>query len=327
MVQLVTIVAVVTSACSVYGAISHVPTQDQYKTRGTVDEHQHQPHQQLRTNGKATDYQFPNVPLPHRFGPFLKKITQKTSQSFVPELQVGCGEGFTEPKKRMGRRKRNAEGKNRFFYTPPLRSYSLYKPQAYQIQKPYYIPVWGAPGKVPLYFPPQPLLLNPGYPRDNPRESYLPPKDYLPPVKQTKPDLSDRFMDSDDAPIWDTEEITQKPSTSTQIVPTRRTKRPTTTIPPLVHNEIARNDTFNNLAANPPATSTTTTTVLPAAQAAPSRCVWAIVSCCAASSADVSYACFEQLGCSGAFWDNSPCDSEFARAAIDSAMKYYDSSR
>lgn len=339
MVQLVTIVAVVTSACSVFGSVSHVPAQDQYKTRGAEDEQEQQPHQQLRSGSKATDYQFPNVHLPHRFGPFLKKMTQdhhKISQSFVPELQVGCGEGFTEPKKWKGRRKREAEGKNRFFYTPPLRSYSLYKPQAYQIQKPYYIPVWGAPGKVPIYFPPQPILLNPGYPRDNPRGSYLPPKGYLPPAKPSKPDLSDRFMDSDDdAPIWDTESveaITQKPSTTTQIVPTRRTKRPgqRTTFPPLVHNEMDRNDTFNNLAANPPPpsrTTTTTTTVPPPAQAAPSRCVWAIVSCCAASSADVSYACFEQLGCSGAFWDNSPCDSEFARAAIDSAMKYYDSSR
>lgn len=322
MVQLVAIVVVVTSACSVFGSLSHVPAQDQYKTRGAEDEQQ----QELRTTGKATDYQLPH----HRFGPFLKKIAQdshKKSQSFVPELQVGCGEGYTEPKKWKGRQKRES----RFLYTPPLRSYSLYKPQAYQIQKPYYIPVWGAAGKVPIYFPPQPILLNPGYPPDNSRGSYLPPKGYLPPAK---PDLSDRFMETDDdAPVWDTESVEV---TTTQMTPTRRTRKPgqRTTFPPLVHNEVSRNDTFLNLAAGAPSPRTTTTTTTtttaeppPSNQSGPSRCVWAIISCCAASSADVSYACFEQLGCSGAFWDNSPCDSEFSKAAIDSAMKYYDSGR
>lgn len=329
MVQLATIVAVVTSACSVFGSVSHVPAQDQYKTRGVEDE---QPHQQLRFD-EATDYQFPDVQ--HRFGPLLRKIApdfQKRSQSFVPELQVGCGEGFTEPRKRA-RRRRSAERKNPFYFTPPLSSYSSYKPQAFQIRKPYYIPVWGAPGKIPLFFPPQPILVNPGYPPDNPRGSRYPPKGYLPPGKPTRPDLEDRFMETDDdAPIWDTEEsATQRPLTTTAAVPTRRTRRPgqtKPTFPPLVHNEVARNETFNNLAAQAPpmaAFRPPTTTVTP--QTAPSRCVWAIISCCAASSADVSYACFEQLGCSGAFWDNSPCDNEFARAAIDSAMKYYDSAR
>lgn len=334
MVQLLTIVTVVMSACSVFGSLSHVPAQDQYKTHGEHQQQQQQPHQQLRF-GKATDYhQFPNVHLQHRFGPFLKKMTQK-SQSIVPELQVGCGEGFTEPRKKFkGRRKRAADGKSNFYYTPQLRSYSMYKPQAYQIQRPYYIPVWGAPGKVPIYFPPQPFLLNPGFPKDNPRESYLPPQGYLPPTKPTKPTIEDRFMTDDDAPIWDTEPVTSKPSTTTQSIPTRRTRRPgqrRTTLPPLVHNEVTRNDTFINLAvgaspletaavAAPPAR---TTTVPPPPARGLSRCVWAIVSCCAASSADVSYTCFEQLGCTGAFWDKSPCDSEFARAAIDSAMRYY----
>lgn len=328
MVQLVPLVAVVMSACSVFGSLSHVPGQDQYKTRGVEDEqqqhHHHQPHQQLRF-GKATDYQFPNVHSQHRFGPFLKKMTQK-SQSIVPELQVGCGEGFTEPRKKFkGRRKRAADGN--FFYTPPLRSYSVYKPQTYQIQKPYYIPVWGAPGRVPLYFPPQPLLLNPGFPKDNPRKSYLPPQGYLPPTKPTKPTIEDRFMDrDDDAPIWDTESLEPVTSSTTQAIPTRRTRRPgqRTTFPPLVHNEVTGNDTFINLAvAASPVETATTTTVPPLPETGPSRCVWAIISCCGVSSAAVSYNCFEQLGCNGAFWDNSPCDSAFARAAIDSAMKYY----
>lgn len=341
MAQLVRILTIVMSACSVFGSLSHVPAQDQYKTRGVEDEQHHQPHQQLRF-GKATDYQFPNVYLQHRFGPFLKKLTQK-SQSIVPELQVGCGEGFTEPvRKFKARRKRASDSRNDFYYTPPLSSYSIFKPHTYTIQKPYYIPVWGAPGKVPFYFPPQPLSLNPGYPKDNPSESYFPSQGYLPPAK---PHVEDRFMDiDDDAPIWDAESlevVTQTPpaSTTQQAVPTRRTRKPgrKPTFPPLIHNEIGKNDTFMNLAVQvlsqvatmPPSTTTaapvtTTTTVRP--EVGLSTCVWAIISCCAASSAEVSYACFEQVGCTGSFWDSSPCDSEFARAAIDSAMKYYGSS-
>lgn len=54
-----------------------------------------------------------------------------------------------------------------------------------------------------------------------------------------------------------------------------------------------------------------------------SRCVWAIVSCCSVGSVDISYNCFEQLGCIGAFWGPSPCESEFARAAIAAALNYY----
>lgn len=355
MVQLTTILAVVTFACSVFSSVSHVPAQDQYKTRGVEDEQQQQkqPHQQLRF-GKATDYQFPNVHLQHRFGPFLKKMTQK-SQSIVPELQVGCGEGFTEPRKKdvvkkfiKERSRRAVDEKNRFYYTPPLKSFAIFKPAAYQIQEPYFIPVWGAPGKIPMYFPPQRILFNPGYPKDNPRKSNFLPQAYLPPTNPLKPFLEDRFVDinDDDAPIWDTESLetgTAAPSTTTtQTIPTRRTRRPgqKATLPPLVHNEVDKGETFINLAVAPqleatafaeiaPSTTTmkTTSTVPPPRSVVgPSRCVWAIVSCCSASSTNVSYACFEQLGCSGAFWDNSPCDSDFARAAIDSAMKYFSSS-
>ncbi|XP_031338556.1 uncharacterized protein LOC116167348 [Photinus pyralis] len=56
----------------------------------------------------------------------------------------------------------------------------------------------------------------------------------------------------------------------------------------------------------------------------PPRCLWAIISCCTASSNALNYDCFEQLGCYGVFWDNNPCDSDFANAAISSAMKYYE---
>lgn len=55
----------------------------------------------------------------------------------------------------------------------------------------------------------------------------------------------------------------------------------------------------------------------------PSNCVWAVVSCCSATSTKVAEACFEQRGCPGPFWDKSPCDSDYAKAAINTALQYY----
>ncbi|XP_031338555.1 uncharacterized protein LOC116167347 [Photinus pyralis] len=55
----------------------------------------------------------------------------------------------------------------------------------------------------------------------------------------------------------------------------------------------------------------------------PNSCVWAIISCCSAATNNVNYNCFEQLGCVGSFWGSSPCDSDFAHAAISNAMNYY----
>lgn len=55
----------------------------------------------------------------------------------------------------------------------------------------------------------------------------------------------------------------------------------------------------------------------------PNSCVWAIISCCSAASNSINYNCFEQLGCVGSFWESSPCEGEFAQAAISNAMSYY----
>lgn len=58
-------------------------------------------------------------------------------------------------------------------------------------------------------------------------------------------------------------------------------------------------------------------------QSSPSNCVWAIISCCSATSTTPSQNCFEQRGCPGPFWGNSPCHSDFARTAIALAVEYY----
>ncbi|XP_031338545.1 uncharacterized protein LOC116167343 isoform X1 [Photinus pyralis] len=190
--------------------------------------------------------------------------------------------------------------------TPPNRkpSFTLWQPNQVQIQRPYYIPIWGPPGKPPIYFPPQPIYLNPGLPLNN---RYLPPAG-----ENTTVPTDNKF--GEDGPIWGT---VNEPAT----VPPTRKPRPPVTHPPIVRP--ADSETTNNeitpsrepvVENQPPA---------PSIGNQPSRCVWAIISCCSASSNTVSYDCFEQLGCNGAFWDNSPCDSEIARAAISTAMNYY----
>lgn len=55
----------------------------------------------------------------------------------------------------------------------------------------------------------------------------------------------------------------------------------------------------------------------------PSRCVWAILSCCVPANAPVRYSCFDVLGCSTAFWDTNPCVPAIMRAALEQATLYY----
>lgn len=55
----------------------------------------------------------------------------------------------------------------------------------------------------------------------------------------------------------------------------------------------------------------------------PSRCVWAILSCCAPANTPVRYSCFDVLGCSTAFWDTNPCVPAILRAALEQATLYY----
>lgn len=240
-------------------------------------------------------------------------------------------------KKRLSdliRRRRASESKNKrsAYYnpwTPPYlvrippsqtQSFTLWQPHREQIQRPYYIPIWGPPGKPPVYFPPQPIYANPGFPVNNrPGNQYLPAHT----DNGTVP-TDNKFVV--DGPVWGT--VTEK-TTGSPLQPTRR-PRPTgapVTHPPLVrptgadggiNNEItpSRNPEVENEISPSPQPP-------PLIGNQPSRCVWAIISCCSASSNTVSYDCFEQLGCTGAFWDNSPCESEFARAAISTAMNYY----
>lgn len=55
----------------------------------------------------------------------------------------------------------------------------------------------------------------------------------------------------------------------------------------------------------------------------PSRCVWAIVSCCTPRSTQVRHACFETLGCQGPFWDTNPCDGQITQYAAKAALEFY----
>lgn len=240
------------------------------------------------------------------------------------------------------------------YQTPQFDSISVWKPPVYQLSRPYYIPIFGAPGRIPIFFPPQPLLVNPGQPPKNPNSRYPtstsgPP--YLPPEKPkngtTMPINNRNFEYDEDAPVWGVEPPPPPPASdgnSAGMVPTRAPPPSgPQTLPPLFHNVDDNNGGggTNSLAMEEPSLSqqrtttarpTTTTASAMGAAVGPQRspispgpCVWAIVSCCSAVSNQIRYNCFEQRGCVGAFWDASPCDSEFAKAAIASALNYYNS--
>lgn len=267
-------------------------------------------------------------------------------------------------------------------------SHPVLNPQPSNINRPYLIPVWGAADRIPIYFPPQPILYNPGHPPVNPPNQLVPPRinvprpnnEYLPPDSGTtmvNPEASTEFTGprfDEDRPIWDLTDnansvqrpvvpqfpperaTTVRPS---QRQPTRR-RRPntqTSTHPPLVHSMGGQSSGANNLSPipsasqgfltttrppvndffeaqtpvfvnRPPRTSTTQRPTPPPQQPTrprqqPSNCVWAIIYCCSGSSTDYSSQCFEQNNCSGFFWDASPCETDFAKAALASASNYY----
>lgn len=150
---------------------------------------------------------------------------EELSSQQVPELQVGCADGFIradhhhrrtstglekkwEKKRNRSRRNKRAadpvegERKRRGYYqlasktiadsrpyTPPQAAYSVWQPSLQQLARPYFIPMWGSAGRNPVYFPPQPL--NPPFPLDNPRTSYLPPMPYLPPYPPRREDTNE----------------------------------------------------------------------------------------------------------------------------------------
>lgn len=250
---------------------------------------------------------------------------------------------------------------------------------SYQVGRPYVIPIWGAPGRIPIYFPPQQILLNPGYPPANPfniNNAYLPPQQqprpqqpYPPPQPQNpRPanggdeGIGDKFGDI--LPVWDEVQVTEAPEFAAPR-PTRR-RRPntqTSTHPPLVHDvgnkannlspvypqesqsfATTTRPPFNNFVpaqTRPPFTSRPPLFDVPAIrptrpppppapaapQQRPSNCVWAIIQCCSGTSTAYSSQCFEERNCPGFFFDSSPCESDFAKAAIATASQYYSAIR
>lgn len=60
---------------------------------------------------------------------------------------------------------------------------------------------------------------------------------------------------------------------------------------------------------------------------APSRCVFAIVTCCSRSNSQVRYSCFERFNCHGAFWDYNPCTPLIIDAAAEEIEIYSSNSK
>ncbi|KAJ8953770.1 hypothetical protein NQ318_015428 [Aromia moschata] len=239
----------------------------------------------------------------------------------------------------------NDRAKRGFARLSGYETFSMWKPAVYQLNRPYFIPVYGAPGKSPIYFPPQALNLNPGTPLDNPLPNrpfmgpgYLPPKEDTSPTSTEKSmNVTDRFDfdddDDDDRPVWGASPTT---SASVGVVPTRlpiASAAPSMQqgFPPLVHDVV--NDTNSLALGESSQESSASSSFLPAPPSAlstprpsptgPSNCVWAIVTCCSASSNTAPVNCFEQRGCPGPFWGSSPCESNYAKAAIEAALNYY----
>ncbi|XP_050303643.1 uncharacterized protein LOC126741299 [Anthonomus grandis grandis] len=202
-----------------------------------------------------------------------------------------------------------------------LNAANVYKPSPYTITRPYYIPVYGLSGGNYLFYPPQPLYTNVGSPPDNPMKpafqgpTYLPPKEKPP---QEGGDINNRFGedDDDDRPVWGGAAMNTMPLSGDQpkewsVVPTRPPGAALRPAPPLIRDPVSTSE--SSTPARPPAPPP-----------GPSNCVWAIISCCSATDPSVlPQNCFEARGCPGPFWGDSPCMGEYAKAAIDSAVKYF----
>lgn len=134
-----------------------------------------------------------------------------------------------------------------------------------------------------------------------------------------------------EAPIWgftvpgtvhlsETDQFDSQPQQSS----VRPTRPPSAAIlpprPPLVHDG---NQPQSEISAPLPPQAVAEEAPGMLQQSSPSNCVWAIISCCSATSTTPSQNCFEQRGCPGPFWGNSPCHSDFARTAIALAVEYY----
>lgn len=311
----------------------------------------------------------------HRFNLLPASLNKHTGNN-VPELQVGCAEGSvdvrpdkshgTQPKQQdvsvddevsIGFLKNSLKARHKR-QTDNLRERRDYinwygssninaqtqQPQpfqAYQLASPlpYYVPIWGNPRRIPVFFPAKPILFNPGYPVKN-RPAVNPasvgPVTEAPVTGDGRPiTIGNRIGgDEDTPPVWGIVESDQPAAQAPRRKPT----------PPLLHRPSITESTASSslqgqiLAQefrpnfSPPAT--TTPPPPPAATQGPgrgnvgepNRCVWAIISCCSPASQEVRYNCFERLGCPGAFWDSSPCSREVTVAALNAAQKFYDQS-
>lgn len=218
---------------------------------------------------------------------------------------------------------------------PEFEGLNTWRNSFYPIQRPYFVPIYGYNGRIPLYYPPCTYYHNAGTPPHNlGKPPYVGPT-YLPPVTTLAPpsknntstmNIDDRFGDNDDddRPIWDNNGsyYPGRATTRAPMLPTRKPMSGTSTVPPLVHKDT---DANRSSSSNGNTVENDIATDAPPLPQGPSKCVWAIVSCCSTASRDVSYECFDQLGCGGPFWDVNPCDTEYAKAAIQTALEFYNS--
>lgn len=281
----------------------------------------------------------------------LKKVETLTP---TPDLQVGCGEGHIHEKihetdknvirkwKGFGVGNGNARRKRRSFppwvqeqsirTVPQYQSISVWKPPINQLRRPYFIPVYGVAGSSSIYYPPQPWPLNPGYPKDNPKKPFIAPT-YLPP---TIPTIEIKFGETTPMPMFEGRPVwgqSDNENPSATVRPTRFPKPAVEkTFPPLVHEiqdeqkESANRPSDYTLPNSEKESSVKEQNRPPQFEPSPnqpSKCVWAIISCCSSSGA-VSYDCFEQRGCPGPFWGKLPCESDFAKSALAAALNYYE---
>ncbi|GLV41084.1 hadley [Carabus blaptoides fortunei] len=299
----------------------------------------------------------------HRFN-LLPQSSNKQIDNNVPELQVGCADGSVDVRPQVKqdavvddevsieflKNSVNARHKRQANTLRDRRDYiSWYgsqntnvqhtqKPQSFQTYQlasplPYYVPIWGNPRRIPVFFPAKPILFNPGYPVKNRPAVNRPTGDVPVTGDGTRITIGTRIGEDDDKPVWGIVESDQ-PVSAAQ--PPRRLQTP-----PLIHRPSMTESTASSqiagqtivqeirpnfsppMTTSPPPPSSATQGPGRANTAGPDRCVWAIISCCNPASQEIRYNCFERLGCQGAFWDDSPCRREVTLAALDAAQKYY----
>lgn len=233
-------------------------------------------------------------------------------------------------------------------YSSFTHSYNIPSTQSYQVV----FPLFG--GQLPIFFPPKPILYNPGYPIHNIPRPERPIRPTPPNETDTPMELPNRFgdpndIDNIDHPVWGVVGESSEQSggaaapARTTMRPTVRPARPTKPpTPPLFHRpsfgdegqgNVQQNDLTQSVGQTqssvprptqrPQTQPPRTTTVAAGRQL--DRCVWAIITCCNPSNEKIRYSCFENAGCEGAFWDRNPCSREVTLEALDAAQQFYES--